>query len=120
MKHLCLAVLFFAVLSLHGGHVSTAQAAAEPKVESGTLNGANFRIEIPAQWNKGLVMYCHGYALAGSQPSLDGGKPLRDAFLSSRNRRTACKAGRSKKQLKTPKPCGATSWPNTASRMKLT
>ena len=56
--------------------------AQDNKVESGTINGANFRIEVPANWNNGLVMYCHGYALAGSTPNLDGGKPLRDVFLS--------------------------------------
>lgn len=59
------------------------QSGAKPanKIETGTINGAAFRIEIPAEWNKGLVMYCHGYALAGTNPSLDGGKPLRDVFL---------------------------------------
>ncbi|MBS1811415.1 MAG: alpha/beta hydrolase [Acidobacteria bacterium] len=56
--------------------------AQDNKVESGTINGANFRIEIPANWNNSLVMYCHGYALAGSNPNLDGGKPIRDVFLS--------------------------------------
>ncbi len=56
--------------------------AQDNKVESGQINGANFRIEVPANWNNGLVMYCHGYALAGSTPNLEGGKPLRDVFLS--------------------------------------
>lgn len=82
MKRLWIVTLLLATLLLHGGHLSTAQTPAEAKVEAGTLNGANFRIEIPAKWNKGLVMYCHGYALAGSQPNLDGGQPMRDAFLS--------------------------------------
>lgn len=60
------------------------QSGAKPenKVETGAINGAAFRIEIPAEWNKGLVMYCHGYALAGTNPNLEGGKPLRDVFLS--------------------------------------
>lgn len=63
--------------------VSTASQDASSKVESGTLNGAAFRIEIPAQWNKGLVMYCHGYALAGTQPNFDNPrqKTLREVFL---------------------------------------
>ncbi len=56
--------------------------AQESKVESGQINGANFRLEVPANWNNGLVMYCHGYALAGSTPNLESGKPLRDVFLS--------------------------------------
>jgi hypothetical protein len=60
-------------------------AQSENKVETGTLNGAAFRIEIPANWNRGLVMYCHGYHRAGTVPNLDslagGAKPLRDALL---------------------------------------
>jgi pimeloyl-ACP methyl ester carboxylesterase len=56
-------------------------AKAEGKTESGVINGAAFRLDIPADWNKGLVMYCHGYARAGTSPNLDGGKPLRDVFL---------------------------------------
>jgi pimeloyl-ACP methyl ester carboxylesterase len=29
--------------------------------EIGTINGAAFRIDVPDNWNGGLVMYCHGY-----------------------------------------------------------
>ncbi len=29
--------------------------------ELGDINGARFRIDTPANWNGGLVMYCHGY-----------------------------------------------------------
>ena len=29
--------------------------------ELGDINGAKFRIDTPANWNGGLVMYCHGY-----------------------------------------------------------
>ncbi|HEV2687541.1 MAG TPA: alpha/beta hydrolase, partial [Bryobacteraceae bacterium] len=36
--------------------------AAEPKTEIGEINGAKFRIDIPENWNGGLVMYCHGYS----------------------------------------------------------
>lgn len=39
----------------------------EPKTEIGEINGAKFRIDIPENWNGGLVMYCHGYsAVAGA------------------------------------------------------
>ncbi len=37
------------------------------KTETGQLNGAYFRIQVPLNWNKGLVMYCHGYQLRGKQ-----------------------------------------------------
>jgi pimeloyl-ACP methyl ester carboxylesterase len=32
------------------------------KTETGDLNGAKFRIDVPENWNGGLVMYCHGYS----------------------------------------------------------
>jgi pimeloyl-ACP methyl ester carboxylesterase len=32
------------------------------KTEFGEINGAKFRIDIPKNWNGGLVMYCHGYS----------------------------------------------------------
>lgn len=34
---------------------------AEPRTETGDINGAKFRIDVPEKWNGGLVMYCHGY-----------------------------------------------------------
>ncbi len=40
-------------------------AKVEAKVEIGQINGASFRIDLPVQWNQGLVMYCHGYEVAG-------------------------------------------------------
>lgn len=35
------------------------------KMEKGTLNGANYNIHIPDNWNKGLVLYAHGYESIG-------------------------------------------------------
>src|SRR5437016_12319083 len=31
------------------------------KTEFGKLQGAEYRIDVPANWNHGLVVYCHGY-----------------------------------------------------------
>jgi len=42
--------------------VATALAFAEPKTETGSINGAAFRVDIPDNWNGSLVVYCHGYA----------------------------------------------------------
>jgi pimeloyl-ACP methyl ester carboxylesterase len=39
-----------------------ALCTAETKIETGDINGARFRIEMPEKWNGGLVMYCHGYS----------------------------------------------------------
>lgn len=38
-----------------------------PTVDAGTLEGAPYRIDIPAQWNGDLVMLMHGYEPAFSQ-----------------------------------------------------
>jgi pimeloyl-ACP methyl ester carboxylesterase len=53
--------------------------------ETGAINGASFYIEVPAQWNKGLVMYTHGYTIRGNRPpAFDSEriKALRNVFLS--------------------------------------
>src|SRR5271168_869981 len=41
--------------------VFAALATAAPKTETGAINGAAFRIDVPENWNHGLVVYCHGY-----------------------------------------------------------
>lgn len=50
-----------------------AALAAQPKLETGEINGAKFRIDVPEKWNGGLVMYCHGYSPAPG--SFDPAKP---------------------------------------------
>ena len=44
---------------------------AANRVEIGEINGAKFRIEIPENWNGGLVMYCHGYAMEPANFKVD-------------------------------------------------
>jgi pimeloyl-ACP methyl ester carboxylesterase len=79
------ALMLLCFIVVNVGAQEGAGAKAENTVETGTLNGAAFRIEVPANWNRGLVMYCHGYHRAGTVPNLDsltgGAKPLRDALL---------------------------------------
>jgi pimeloyl-ACP methyl ester carboxylesterase len=60
-----------------------AGAKSEKVVETDTLNGAPFQIEIPGNWNKVLVLYCHGYQLAGTKPNLNDVRLnlLRSAFV---------------------------------------
>jgi pimeloyl-ACP methyl ester carboxylesterase len=36
-------------------------AWADPKTEIGEINAAQYRIDLPDNWNGVLVMYCHGY-----------------------------------------------------------
>jgi pimeloyl-ACP methyl ester carboxylesterase len=62
-----------------------APPATANTVDTGVINGAPYHIEIPGQWNRGLVLYAHGYTLAGAKPPSHDSprmKALRDAFLS--------------------------------------
>src|ERR1700741_5450327 len=43
------------------------------KTEIGQLNQAKFRIDVPDNWNHGLVMYCHRYS---PEPGAFKAKPL--------------------------------------------
>ena len=54
------------------------------RIETGAINSAPFYIEIPAQWSKGLVMYSHGYTIAGNRPPAPDSermKAFRNVFL---------------------------------------
>ena len=42
-------------------------AANGANVETGTLAGAAYRIDMPADWNRGLVVFFHGYAITPVQ-----------------------------------------------------
>ena len=44
---------------------------AKAVTEEGQIAGADFRIDIPENWNGGLVMFAHGYALAGRSPGFN-------------------------------------------------
>ena len=41
--------------------------AKTPVLDTGTLEGATYRIDIPTDWNRGLVVYYHGYAITPVQ-----------------------------------------------------
>ncbi|MEP6938494.1 MAG: DUF6351 family protein [Rudaea sp.] len=49
--------------SLMPGAVDAAPGATSPSTEYGVIDGASFRIDIPANWNHELVVYYHGYSL---------------------------------------------------------
>lgn len=59
------------------------RATTQPaNVETGTLAGAAYRIDIPANWNRGLVVYFHGYAVTPVQlPARDPIAPQLRQFL---------------------------------------
>jgi pimeloyl-ACP methyl ester carboxylesterase len=71
MKILAALTAFFGLASLAG---------AAPKLEVGVINGAAFRIDIPDNWNGGLVVYCHGYNQAPVKYKEDAANPLIKVF----------------------------------------
>src|ERR1700757_3385323 len=66
MKTLLTALLLLATLAV----------PASAKTEFGKLGAAEFRIDVPANWNHGLVLYCHGYDPHSVGVGYDPKKPL--------------------------------------------
>lgn len=64
MKKLALLLLLFGLTSAHA------------KTEFGKLQGAEFRIDVPDNWNHGLVVYYHGYRTENHGRIFDQTKPL--------------------------------------------
>ena len=62
MKRIPAALLFLILASSFSGGPLLAQ---ETDVEKGEIEGVPFRIQIPSEWNHGLVMYAHGYRPRG-------------------------------------------------------
>jgi hypothetical protein len=62
--------VLFATALAAAAPVATAQsptaqapaAAADIKTETGVIDGATYRIDMPAKWNKGVVVMNHGYS----------------------------------------------------------
>jgi hypothetical protein len=56
--------------------------AAEPRVLTGNLNGADYKIEVPSNWNGTLLLYSHGtVAPAAPNPAVDMADPVSGAWL---------------------------------------
>jgi pimeloyl-ACP methyl ester carboxylesterase len=84
MKSGVMSLLLICLLSLCASAQEKAAGNEENKVENGTIEGAPFRIDVPANWNKTLVMYCHGYVPAGVPPNINDPRLslMRNAFVS--------------------------------------
>ncbi|HEX6912382.1 MAG TPA: hypothetical protein VF142_18400 [Longimicrobium sp.] len=73
---------------LSAGRAASAYAQRPPftqaVADTGTLGGAPYRIDIPAGWNGGLVMYAHGYEIVGTpfEPQAPRHAAFREAFTS--------------------------------------
>ncbi len=53
----------------------SAYADSGPVTETGVLNGAAYRIDMPAQWNGTLLLYSHGYRIPGSDNPANSVEP---------------------------------------------
>ena len=82
-----LAVVVVSVLVIFLSFAGSSRAQLPPGVEThvGTLaDGATFLIEVPANWNKTLFLYSHGYVVPGSaNPAQDVGDPFTRFFMLS-------------------------------------
>jgi pimeloyl-ACP methyl ester carboxylesterase len=73
-------VLLATAVAVMAGSVTA--TAANPPPETGTIDGANFIIEMPATWNGTLVLYSHGYVVPGKPlTATDAGDPATAAWL---------------------------------------
>ena len=84
-RRACVNVLLLTILAAALHAQAPPQTAGTGTVDRGVINGASFYIEIPAQWNKGLVLYTHGYTVAGNAPPNHDSprvRAFRDVFLS--------------------------------------
>lgn len=57
--------LIFALAFIATAPAAPAVSAADVEVINGDLDGVLYRIQIPKKWNRGLVMYAHGYHIRG-------------------------------------------------------
>jgi len=72
----------FAVLAAVLATPATALAGGGGISDTGTIDGANFLIQIPNNWNGTLLLYSHGYRVPGSpMTAQDVGDPATGAFL---------------------------------------
>ncbi|NSW95205.1 MAG: hypothetical protein HPY62_10915 [Bacteroidales bacterium] len=59
MKKLLVLLCLGASLQICPAQIS--ESLAIEKIDTGRINGVMYRILIPPNWNKKLVMYAHGY-----------------------------------------------------------
>jgi pimeloyl-ACP methyl ester carboxylesterase len=79
LRWLAAAALLGATLGSGGGG---ALASTTPVDQTGVINGAAYRIEIPKDWNGTLLLYSHGYVVPGSNnPPTDVGDPVTHDYL---------------------------------------
>jgi hypothetical protein len=107
-------VVMVALVATSLGSGPPAAVAAGPTTtqpETGTLDGAAFKIEVPDPWNGDLVLYSHGYVVPGSpNPAQDAGDLATGEYLLSLGYAlaappTGARAGRSRTRSRTRSTC---------------
>ena len=79
-SHKAFLVLLATALAVMASPVTA--GASNPPPETGTIDGANFLIEMPATWNGTLVLYSHGYVVPGNPLiARDAGDPVTASWL---------------------------------------
>ncbi len=63
MRLIVLLLALLVSISVAAAPVAENTPSAKSATEIGTLEGAAYRIDIPADWNRGLVVFHHGYAV---------------------------------------------------------
>lgn len=87
MKRLMLKLTLAALIALtvFGARLIPSQSivhAASVTTYTGSIDGASYVIEVPADWNGTLVLYSHGYVAPGSSnPARDAGDATTGAWL---------------------------------------
>ena len=68
---------------------SSAPVSASVATETGSIDGANFIIQVPSDWNGTLVLYSHGYVVPGDPlVATDAGDPVTGDWLNTRTSTT--------------------------------
>ena len=80
-----MAALVLLLISAPFYQVFARQTPTANTVDIGVIAGAPYYIEIPVKWNKGLILYTHGYTPEGAKPpqyTSPQHKAFREVFLS--------------------------------------
>ena len=74
--------LLFLVLFVAAAGFGGTTAAAAPRLLTGTVGQADYRIQVPPNWNGTLVLYSHGYVAPGQpNPAREVSDPVTGAAL---------------------------------------
>jgi hypothetical protein len=78
------AVSFAAVAGLAGSRLAARPAAAESRLLTGALDGVEYKIEVPADWNGTLLLFSHGAVRPGAPNPAVHARPGTEAWLLDR------------------------------------